>query len=278
MSLRLLCLHGYGQSAEVFRARSGALRRALKGLVGEFVCIDAPHRCTHFLPDESEASVVQRLGWWDWTEEPGCQRRRFGWEKSEEILLAFIDADQQGFDGVLGFSQGAVAGAMLCATQPKRFRFAVLVAGGLPTDPGMSEILAAACKLNAPMPPAMHVYGQLDQLVEPARVLDLAALWGGSATPYGHPGGHMIPSSKEFRDAVVAFISGLSNRPDASAAQSNNNSNHNNHNNNKNNNNDDNSNSMAPRALPVPTAQTSLADVPTGLHVDELQSLLLRRH
>lgn len=40
--LRLLCLHGYQQNVGSFRARSGALRKALRG-VAELLNVDAPH-------------------------------------------------------------------------------------------------------------------------------------------------------------------------------------------------------------------------------------------
>merc|ERR1712007_53189 len=78
MSSRFLCLHGYGQSAEVLRSRTGSLRRALKCLVADFVFVDAPHCCTNFLPDDPGVAA-QRFGWWDWKIEPDGQRTRFGW-------------------------------------------------------------------------------------------------------------------------------------------------------------------------------------------------------
>lgn len=219
MPVRFLCLHGYGQNAEVFRSRTGSLRRALKGLVDEFVFVDAPHHCTHFLPDEKDAAQ-ERLGWYDWTEGPDGQRIRFGWEKSEAILLDLVDGDSQGgFDGILGFSQGAVAGSILCAKRPLSFRVAVLVAGGLPSDSRMGDVLKAAPRLNVPLPPSMHVYGEADQLIQPAKVLELAALWRGlRAVAWGHPGGHMVPSSKEFRNAVCAFVKGSLCTSDARAS------------------------------------------------------------
>eukprot|EP00927_Polykrikos_kofoidii_P056280 TRINITY_DN50431_c0_g1_i1.p1 TRINITY_DN50431_c0_g1~~TRINITY_DN50431_c0_g1_i1.p1 ORF type:complete len:314 (-),score=54.33 TRINITY_DN50431_c0_g1_i1:161-1102(-) len=242
--LRLLCLHGYGQNAEVFRQRTGALRRALKAHVKDFVFVDAPLACTHFLGEEprpetgsTDAAVAptpQRLGWYDWKDMPDGQRLRFGWEKSEAALLNLVDNEDPSLDGILGFSQGAVAGALLCVKRPGRFRVAILVAGGMPTDPHMRDMLVSAsasasgedahsaratssltaeevqsdCRPNLPPPPSMHVYGEGDKLIEPQRVLELAELWARSAValPFSHPGGHMIPSSKEFRSAVVAFL------------------------------------------------------------------------
>lgn len=40
--LKLLCLHGYLQTGDVFRMRTGSMRKALKSRV-EFVFIDAPY-------------------------------------------------------------------------------------------------------------------------------------------------------------------------------------------------------------------------------------------
>lgn len=205
MAMRFLCLHGYAQNAELFRSRTGALRRALKGLVGDFVFVDAPHTCRNFLPTEPDAAA-QRLGWWDWTTQPDGQKLRFGWKESEAKLLAMMDEDPHGFDGILGFSQGAVVGALLCAKRPSYFGLAVLVAGGVPSDPEMLSALAEACRSSSKMPPSLHIYGEADQLIEPQKVLELVALWGGPAEAWSHPGGHMLPSSKELRDRVRTFL------------------------------------------------------------------------
>jgi hypothetical protein len=40
--LRILCLHGYLQNAEVFRSRIGSLRKGLKSRA-EFFFVDAPY-------------------------------------------------------------------------------------------------------------------------------------------------------------------------------------------------------------------------------------------
>jgi len=41
--LRILCLHGYRQNGNIFREKTGSLRKLLKKHVAEFVYIDAPH-------------------------------------------------------------------------------------------------------------------------------------------------------------------------------------------------------------------------------------------
>ena len=40
--VRVLCLHGFTQNAEAFRAKTGSLRKKLKSIV-DFVFVDAPH-------------------------------------------------------------------------------------------------------------------------------------------------------------------------------------------------------------------------------------------
>jgi hypothetical protein len=41
--LRILCLHGYRQNGNIFREKTGSLRKLLKKHVADFVYIDAPH-------------------------------------------------------------------------------------------------------------------------------------------------------------------------------------------------------------------------------------------
>ena len=40
--LKVLCLHGFTQNAEAFRARTGSVRKNLKSRI-EFVFLDGPH-------------------------------------------------------------------------------------------------------------------------------------------------------------------------------------------------------------------------------------------
>ena len=68
--LRILCLHGYLQNAEVFRSRLGSMRKALKSRA-EFIFIDGPHLAYH-QPEPEDASELTEGGnsssqgrsWW----------------------------------------------------------------------------------------------------------------------------------------------------------------------------------------------------------------------
>jgi hypothetical protein len=62
--LRVLCLHGYAQNGELFRARTGALRKHLKATC-EFTFVDAPHLATagfvDTAPTDEAAGAASKL-------------------------------------------------------------------------------------------------------------------------------------------------------------------------------------------------------------------------
>ena len=56
--LKILCLHGYLQNAEVFRSRIGSLRKGLKSRA-EFFFVDAP-----YLVEAEDAAKSVGRSWW----------------------------------------------------------------------------------------------------------------------------------------------------------------------------------------------------------------------
>ena len=146
--LKVLCLHGFTQNAETFRAKTGSVRKNLKSKV-EFVFVDAPHSAAGFF-DEADRSALgttdgadeDQVGpraWWlmgendaedeaeatepkraDREGESGGEKPRVrpaqstnmrGWEATERLLREAASALGP-FDGVLGFSQGASTAAL----------------------------------------------------------------------------------------------------------------------------------------------------------------------
>lgn len=158
-SLRVLCLHGYLQNGDVFKQKTGSLRRVLKGC--EFTFLDAPHIAEPFpdsnpdMDDASSAGGVGGRGWWTSGEN---QQRKEGeaWVRPAQSFAcagfdegvaharsscADIAQDGHGFDGVLAFSQGCAVASMLLreAQQDKghplaNVKFAILVGGFIPRD------------------------------------------------------------------------------------------------------------------------------------------------
>lgn len=229
--LRILCLHGYLQNAEVFKNRIGSLRKALKSRA-EFVFLDAP-----YLAQAANEQEVREAGggeagrsWWEWRDvEPGTRPSRAaqysGWEASQAAIAAALE-EHHPIDGLLGFSQGATAAALFlsytppqpqlqphpCAPHPAPLplRLAVLIGGFLPKDPSYASAISAA----RPAVPALMVSGRGDTLVPEERSQALAEAFSEEAVEwYRHPGGHMVPTcSGEFKQALVTFLDGFSAR------------------------------------------------------------------
>lgn len=201
--LRVLCTHGYAQTGAVLRDRSGGFRKPLKKSKFECIYPDGPYGCTKDgeNPVAAEADLSRRA-WW---RGHSGQSTYPGWEAACDDLGRLWSAGDHddgggGIDGVLGFSQGAAAAAMLTA----RYRpaFGIFVAGFVPADDGaVAQLLRDGVKDI----PTLHVIGTSDTLVEPERSHALAACFEGSVI-VEHPGGHMIPSSAVVRAEVKAFL------------------------------------------------------------------------
>ncbi|OMO86291.1 hypothetical protein CCACVL1_09688 [Corchorus capsularis] len=163
--LRILCLHGFRQTASSFKGRSASLAKKLKS-IAELVFVDAPHELpfiyqSHIEPNGScEPSLGQHAP------PPENCKRKFAWlvepdfsGKSEadwkiaaqpfdplqyqeqtdgfDVSLAYLKkvfSEQGPFDGILGFSQGAAMAALVCAQGERLkgeidFRFVILCSG-----------------------------------------------------------------------------------------------------------------------------------------------------
>jgi len=192
------------------------LRKALKG-VAELVFTDAPHSAAGAFPESAAESCdagagppPDPRGWWtagELAEEaggwvrPSVSRCAVGWPESLAVLRAAM-AELGPFDGVLGFSQGAAAAALLLAAEPASFRCAILVSGFVAMDPALADALEGAGKLPHSV---LSVSGQADALVAPERVARLAACFERSQL-FEHAGGHGVPSSRAFRDTARSFL------------------------------------------------------------------------
>jgi predicted esterase len=213
---RVLCLHGYAQNAAFFRARTGALRKGLKSVVGDFHFVDGTVAATaEYVQSMGEAGGDrgEALGWWSWEDvnDNGYDGGRV--RASTSRLYTGVDetlqrldevCDREGpFDGVLGFSQGATVAALLCMRRPHAFRFAVLISGFVPHDPRW----AAHFQPEVVALPSLHCFGEADRSVPEERSRLLASSFASAASvQHVHAGGHAIPSDAAFRTAAKDFV------------------------------------------------------------------------
>ncbi|CAK9023982.1 unnamed protein product [Durusdinium trenchii] len=233
-TMRVLCLHGYLQNGDVFKQKTGSLRRVLKGC--EFTFLDAPHEAEPF-PDatgeDAEASASAEggvlRGWWssgenqcrkdgqEWVR-PAQSFSYFGFEEGVTYARAAAAealGSQGSFDGVLAFSQGcAVTTALLREAQSMEghplasVRFVILVGGFVPKDPAVAAKLRGDGDTRLSLQ-SLHVSGVNDVSVPRLRSEALAELYEPSQVAwFDHPGRHGLPNGTgAFKQELQALLS-----------------------------------------------------------------------
>ena len=176
------------------------------------------------------ASELDAWGWWK--RETGSGRYA-GLEDGLETIAETIRG-AGGIDGVIGFSQGAAAAAMVASLlEPGRVGAFERSREGNPDafaypdswkelqrmHPGGLKFTALYSGFFAPNPlyaafyepkissPTLHFIGSLDTVVEESRSLALVdACVGAKEKTVYHPGGHFVPAGKEWGSVLVGFI------------------------------------------------------------------------
>ena len=213
--LRILCLHGYHGSSDVLRGQMQALMEGLESRV-ELVFLDAPslsagdHGWWHAVPAGS-ARGDDNAG-------VGHAPMRYeGWERTRKAIVAAFE-ERGPFDGVFGFSQGAVLTGLLVGLrapggvptpeQPLTFDFAILVSGFVSNDPAHAPLYARRASYALP---SLHIVGRSDGVVPSRDSRELAARFG-EPTLLEHGGGHVIASDASTRAGVGTFLEAMSRR------------------------------------------------------------------
>ncbi|KAK3367572.1 monooxygenase [Podospora didyma] len=184
---RILCLHGGGSNARIFRAQCRVLSSYLRGSF-RLVFADAP---LPFNPGPDVVSVYQTWGpfrgwippaWIDGVPEKDMHKTHSAMAFVEDVLEAAMDADdcQTGatgpWVGIMGFSQGAKIAASLLLRQQQQmhagilprfaFRFGILMAGRGPLLSGTctpsslqarSEVRSHSCQVGGQTNVIAHV-------------------------------------------------------------------------------------------------------------------------
>lgn len=237
--LKILMLHGYTQSGQLFRAKSRALEKHLqKAFPGSTLSyptgplrlktVDVPGFNSSTTPDDDE---IEAYGWWrrsNIADPPEYVGIEDGLSQVAKTL-----AIEGPFDGVVGFSQGAALAAMVSSLleghsrkdsfqnfhsqsslsipfpssfhdiQHPPMKFCIVYSGFI--APGERYRAFYNPHLSTP---SCHFIGSLDSVVEESRCRALVDAFGGEsiARLIFHPGGHFLPSSRHFLDTLVDFI------------------------------------------------------------------------
>ena len=204
--LKILCVHGYRQSGQVFRQRTGALRKSLKKYA-EFTFVTAPNQIKSQDSQEDE----QQYGWWFSTEDKSYDAHDYtdscvGLEGSLQIMADSLK-NEGPFDGVLAFSQGASLLGIICALKEKgderfdNFNFAIFVSGYKSRQSMHQKYYEEKVTL-----PTLHVMGETDKVIEKEMSVELSELYE-NKNVLEHKGGHFVPATSAEKAQYVEFLS-----------------------------------------------------------------------
>ena len=209
--LKILCLHGYRQNEQIFREKTGAIRKLLKSKV-DFVFMSAPH----VIPDAENlkrSPEQSERGWWFSRPDQSYNALdetdiSTGYDESISFTLQLLEQNGP-FDGILGFSQGACLLSLLVhlqQTKPKLFehngfKFAIFISG-------FKSLISShqPCYKEPLELPSFHIMGSGDHVIPPV-ASELLAQQFTSAQLYQHSGGHYVPANPELRDKLRTFLS-----------------------------------------------------------------------
>ncbi|KAJ7481713.1 serine hydrolase FSH [Mycena latifolia] len=220
----ILVLHGYSQNAAIFSKRLGALRKQC-GKAVDFVFVDgpvilqpadlfgsAPQSTTLAALDASEATEGNEArAWWNWN---ANRSEALGLPESLEVLRDVLKT--RTFDGVLGFSQGAAAAALITALLEQPHSYPPFLIDGKPPHPPFKFCVAVSgFRLNGSIAdaifetdystPTLHVIGKTDVVVHEERsqkLMDIST----NARVEIHDGGHFVPSKGNWRKFLAAYL------------------------------------------------------------------------
>lgn len=199
MALKILCLHGGGQSWGMQNEPGMvALQNSLPTM--EFVYASAPYSGGVWIRDPPGGKNQA-------TTDPN-------WTAESITLLNNIVQSQGPFHGILGYSQGtAMALTYLAAAPEHTFQVVMLFCGYIPTTHnGLTDSINMASPFGGVS--ALIWIGQQDSIISPAMSQAAAAKFTSPTIIISPTGTHAVPDASDSTySSVVEFISQSGSRP-----------------------------------------------------------------
>lgn len=204
MTLKIMCLHGMSQNAEVFRTRLGRLPHKAKA-VASFHFENAPH----LLPLKTGDEAPMRT----WYVRDPTSGSIDG--PSLQASLRHLDemwATHGPFDGVLGFSMGGSMAVILAHLSDRFPGLRCIVVGGARDLPAtLLDELGVSTDSSVTLP-SLHLMGAADKVVPAESSRQLAARFSNPVV-MEHEQGHCIPSRAVMLDSYVKFLKDVVDTP-----------------------------------------------------------------
>jgi dihydrofolate reductase len=206
--MKLLCLHGYTQSAPQFQKRISVLTKALSKSIGiESIFVQGPHQAT--ISFNFDTPQPEERAWWNASESQPISY--IGLEESIKLLKEYS------FDGILGFSQGSIMALIQASIMNPKY--AIIISGFTPRDSMAREWINYKGRV-------LFVAGELDELVTLQTTIELARFlieknrdtFTSDKLERGitklspkvdflvHDGGHVVPQKSEFKKMILDWI------------------------------------------------------------------------
>jgi len=201
--LRVLCLHGNQQCAQLFENKTERLRRACSD-VATFHYAEGPEE-----REQQPGDDLPPRGWFP-AEDPGFTADAPPSGRWVDCLGEVLGTHGP-FDAVLGFSEGAIAAAVLCACQQENLPLGEqqvhslrgMMVFGAPDVPGIPEIDL----------PSLHFGSGKDNIVPLELSQQLAGRFT-NAKLVEHANGHCVPTKPDLEAEMHSFLKGLRGLPE----------------------------------------------------------------
>ncbi|KAJ1503066.1 Ovarian cancer-associated protein 2 [Coelomomyces lativittatus] len=223
--LKILCLHGYLQNANVFKKRTSVLRKALQD-IADLDYITAPHDADEFMAKPDQPEDEGQRAWWNAREHPSSSTPEYvGYLTSKQFIQKRLQTHGP-YDGVLGFSQGA----SMAFTVSPFFRCVILISGFPPRDPTTyphekkdpvleSSSTSSSLTSSRLEVPSFHVMGETDRMVPLLQSQTLMTYYLNPIV-YQHQGGHHVPMDPLAVHQLRQFLTSSAWLPSTSSSSS----------------------------------------------------------
>ncbi|ERN02923.1 esterase OVCA2 [Amborella trichopoda] len=205
--LRILCLHGFRTSAQILRQQVGKWGDSVTDKL-DLVFVDAP------FPAEGASDVegIFPPPYYEWFQ---FDKEFLEYRNFEECLACIEDSMIKlgPFDGLLGFSQGAILSAALPGLQAKglaltevpKIKFVIIIGGAKFRCPNVAE-KAYSSPITCP---SLHFLGEHDFLRPHGEVLLKSFV---DPVVIKHPKGHTVPRLDEKgAETMFSFLTRVEN-------------------------------------------------------------------
>lgn len=195
---KVLCLHGFGQSAAVLKQRMASFRGKLSKSKFEFVYLNAPHELPprkeqkddeegafawYYYSDENKGDVE-----WDKVFNKHSIKDLKGLDSSVSLINDALQNNHSDASYIIGFSQGGAVLSVMTELGfiPEHIKLIFVSA----FFPGLESELSAKFAHSS-----QHVYGEADVIIPAAQSKALASHFTG-AVEVVHNAGHVFPRFK----------------------------------------------------------------------------------